>query len=712
MKIPVMIQLQNSENGATALCMMLGYHKRFVPIEEMREVCISSRNGSSPEQIIQAAEQYGLTAELENNVPADRLREMKFPLMIRWKKRYYALIKSIKGELATVVDPASGVYNIEMRKLAALFTGIVITFRENENFRPGGKQETLFSLIGGRLRLLIRPMLRVLILTILCVLLNLLIIRLNKTILDEYMGTNSIAATLFGIFLLAVYFILLLSYVRFSIIKTWVINKNSREISVESGIRLFKKMFRQPMRFFEQYSASDMMSRLDTNISIDHNILQSFVPRLIDAVMSLVYIVYLFMNNYIIAGACVAVVIADILISAKIQEENATASKSMMTRGNIVNASLLNGMNMIDTIISSGTERSFYNRWRTSQLQFNESKTKQIRFSALSNTVSSLSGNILQWIQLFAGAYFVTHGSFTLGSMALFQGILGSMVNALTNCISTANQLQSMRTGIERINDIESRKELEVIPLSAEEAETADKLKGRIKVKDLCYRYNTGDHLALEDVSMEVEPGQMVAVVGTTGCGKSTLLKVLADLYKPESGEVLYDGKKRCEIPDVVFHSSISTVDQEAVMFRDSIYNNIKMWDSSIENYEVILAARDAQIHDRIVREKRNYGTIVKENGRNFSGGELQRFELARALAHEPTLLLLDEFTSALDAITEENAMRAIREKGTTCVIVAHRLSTIKDCSRIYVMDKGKIVQEGTHQELYAQEGLYRELVG
>ncbi|MBR3243156.1 MAG: ATP-binding cassette domain-containing protein [Parasporobacterium sp.] len=712
MKIPVMIQLQNSENGATALCMMLGYHKRFVPIEEMREVCISSRNGSSPEQIAQAAEKYGLTATVENDVPADRLREMEFPLMIRWKKRYYALIKSIKGDIATVVDPASGIYKIKMSKLSVLFTGTVITFRENETFKKEGKQESLFSLIRSRLKPLTRPMVGVIIFTVLCIIINLAITQLNKSILDNYMGKEELSTSTTGVIIIILYIVLMVLYILFSILKTRTVNKTSQKISAESGIGLFKKMIRQPMRFFEQYSAADMISRLDTNVTIDHSILQAFVPSLIDAVMSVVYIAVLFMSNYIIAGICLLLVLFSILISSEIQEKTATASKSMMTKGNIVNASLLNGMNMIDTIISSGTERSFYNMWRSSQLQFNESRMSLIRFSALNNTISSLSGNILQWFQLFAGAYFVAHGSFTLGSMALFQGILGSMINAMTNCISTSNQLQSMRTGIERINDINIRKTQEVIPLSEEEAKTADKLNGRIKATNVCYRYNSGDHLALENVSLEVEPGQMVAIVGSTGCGKSTLLKVLADLYSAESGEILYDGKKRCEIPDVVFHSSISTVDQEAVMFADSIYNNITMWDSGIEHFEVTLAAMDAQIHNRIVREKKDYGAIIKENGRNFSGGELQRFELARALAHEPTLLLLDEFTSALDAITEENAMRAIREKGTTCVIVAHRLSTIKDCDRIYVMDKGKIVQEGKHQELYAQEGLYRKLVG
>ena len=274
----------------------------------------------------------------------------------------------------------------------------------------------------------------------------------------------------------------------------------------------------------------------------------------------------------------------------------------------------------------------------------------------------------------------------------------------------SVNSLQKMRTNIERVADVENRPMREDIPLKP--GMDYDKLKGHIEVKNVNYRYNKGDSLALTDVSLEVKPGQMVAIVGGTGCGKSTLLKVMADLYEAESGEVLYSGLKRSEIPDVVFHSSIVTVDQECVVFEDSVYSNIRMWDDTIEDYEIYLAARDAQIHNRILKDRDGYGTMMKENGSNYSGGELQRMELARALAHEPTLLFLDEFTSALDALTESRVIKSIRDKGTTCVIVAHRLSTIVDCDRIYVMDKGKIIQEGTHSELYAQEGLYRTLIG
>ena len=343
--------------------------------------------------------------------------------------------------------------------------------------------------------------------------------------------------------------------------------------------------------------------------------------------------------------------------------------------------------------------------------QANEGKLRTQYISAVLNFVSGIQGSVLQGIQLFLGAFFVLHGNFTLGSMALFQGILNSMLSSLNNCMSSVNTLQTMRTNIERVNDIMNRESRRYIPLPESECETADKLEGHLSASHVTYRYNKADSPAVDDVSMEVKPGQMVAIVGKTGSGKSTMLKILADLYKAESGEILYSGRPRDEIPDVIFHSSVMTVDQDTMMFEDSVYNNIRMWDNTIENYEVILAARDAQIHDRILNNSKDYGSMIEENGRNYSGGELQRLELARALAHEPTLLFLDEFTSALDALTEDRVIKSIRDKGTTCIIVAHRLSTIVDCDRIYVMDGGKVVQEGTHEELYAQGGLYRELI-
>ena len=536
-------------------------------------------------------------------------------------------------------------------------------------------------------------------------------VSLQKTILDGSIGSTDRAKIVEGYGNIALYISLMIIYVVASIIKMYILSRTSRRNSALSGSILFKKIFHQPLNFFETFSGWEVISRIENNVTLDNSIMNALVPRTIDAFMCVIYIFYLFYYNALIAGVCLVVVAVSIAASTQIQERSAIAARSMTTSDNRVNSSLLNGMNMIDTIKSTGAERDFYNMWHSSQENRNESQITQNRFMALSTLNTSLSGNILQAVQLFMGAWFVVHGSFTLGTMALFQGILGSMITSVNNCISSVDALQNMRTNIERVNDILERETEAPVPLKAEERESAEKLTGHLRAQNLCYRYYTGDELALDHVSIEVNPGEMVAIVGATGCGKSTLLKVLANLYKPESGEVLYDGKKRDKIADVVFHSSVATVDQETVMFEDSIYNNIRMWDSTIENIEVVLATRNAQIYDRIAREHKGYSSVIEENGRNFSGGELQRLELARALAHEPTLLFLDEFTSALDALTEDKAMKALKENGTTCVIVAHRLSTIVDCDRIYVMDHGRIVQVGTHAELYAQDGLYKTLI-
>lgn len=710
MRIPIVIQMRSGENGAAALGMMLGYYGKFVPLEELREVCISSRNGSSPEQMMDAAAGYGLKAKLET--PAvDGLRNMKLPLLVSWKRRYWCVVTSIYRDIISIADPARGEIRMTMEKFAQLYNGTVITLEKGPDFVADGKRESLYSLIRERIQKLRGPILVLVVLTLLCIVINISMVHIQKNILDTYMKPGNMQDTHEGYLALSLYIAALLAYFLFSLAKTGLINSSSRNISAVSGSSLFKKIFDQPLKFFEQYSAGELMARIDNNISLDNSIMRSLVPRIIDAVMTVVYLLTLVKYNPVMAIACFAAIVICLTATLYIQEKNAIASRSMTTSGNMLSTTILNGMSMIDTIKSTGSERSFYNLWRESMTQANEGKLRTQNISAVLNFVSGIQGSVLQGIQLFLGAFFVLHGNFTLGSMALFQGILNSMLSSLNNCMSSVNTLQTMRTNIERVNDIMNRESRRYIPLPESECETADKLEGHLSASHVTYRYNKADSPAVDDVSMEVKPGQMVAIVGKTGSGKSTMLKILADLYKAESGEILYSGRPRDEIPDVIFHSSVMTVDQDIMMFEDSVYNNIRMWDNTIENYEVILAARDAQIHDRILNNSKDYGSMIEENGRNYSGGELQRLELARALAHEPTLLFLDEFTSALDALTEDRVIKSIRDKGTTCIIVAHRLSTIVDCDRIYVMDGGKVVQEGTHEELYAQGGLYRELI-
>lgn len=709
MKIPVVIQMQPGENGAAALCMILGYYRKYVPLGEMREVCISSRNGSSPAQIAQAAAVYGLDAAIEQT-PLDSIPSSPLPLLVTWRKRNYVIIKAIRKGLVSLVDPSSGEYRITWEKFAELYSGTTLTFRPNASFQPGGSRKSMLAIVLERMKPLWKPVGMVGLMTAACIFFNLRMTDIRSQFLDGVLGAEDTGSA--GTVLLLTYLAVLMLYTLIAMLKTRLVNRASRDTSARSGSRLFRKIIDQPMRFFEQYSVGNLISRIDSNLTLDNSMITALVPRLVDAVMTVVYIVHLMTTQSFMASICLLIVILSTVITLAIQEKGAIMAKSMVSNGAVVTSSLLNGMNMIETIKSTGSERDFYNMWYESQARYNQSRGGRIRYSALSSWTFNMSQGLLAAVQLFMGAWFVAHGQMTLGAMAYFQSILNSMITSIHNTLDTTDKLQSMGTDIERVDDIANRDSRPVVPFDEAVYGEPDKLKGSVKASHLCYRYNPGDDLAIRDVSFEVEPGQIVAFVGSTGCGKSTILKMLADLYTPESGEILYDGKRRDEIPDVVFRSSVGTVDQETVMFEDTIYNNISMWDNTIENFEVVMAARDAIIEKRILRNTGNYNAMILENGRNYSGGEQQRLELARALAHEPTLLLLDEFTSALDALTEDKVMKAIKAKGSTCVIVAHRLSTIVDCDRIFVMDQGRIVQQGTHEELYAQEGLYRKLIG
>lgn len=709
MKIPITIQMQPGENGAAALCMMLGYYRRFVPLKEMREHCVSSRNGSSPKQILKAAETYGLNAKTEK-LEISNLRFAKFPIMVLWKRRYYAIIEDINGDLVHIADPAKGEYKITLKKFGTLYSGTAIVFEKSENFTEGGKRESLFSLLKSRLKMIAKSAVLLTILSVLSIFINLAIPEGNKRFLDQFVGAKNFNQTEKLIVEWLLYFFMLALLIC-TMLRTKLIDKTSRDMSAYSGSHLFKKLFAQPMRFFEQYSAGELMSRFESNIKLDNSVIKTLVPRAIDAFMTFFYLTILLMYNPIITGICVLLYLVHIVISLKIQEKTAINARSLATNSGTLDSSILNGMNMMDTIISSGAERRFYNMWHDAQQQKFDSRKDGYKLTALSAFASNINNYLTQAVQLFVGAYFILDGSMTLGVLSLFQSYLNNFKTSTNNCLDSMNSLQTMRTNIERINDITDRETRKPRPLFEQESENVGKLTGKLKAEHVTFRYNPGDPPAVDDVSLEVLPGQMIALVGSTGCGKSTLLKILSDLYSPSEGKILYGGKTREEIPDVIFHTSVMTVDQETVMFEDTIHSNIRMWDKTIENFEVILAAKDAQIHERIMRDPQEYGAMISENGSNFSGGELQRLELARALSHEPTILLLDEFTSALDALTEDRVIKALRDKGTTCIIVAHRLSAIVDCDQIYVMDKGRVIQHGTHNELYNQEGLYRSLI-
>lgn len=684
---------------------MLAYHKKYVSLQQILEICAPNRSGIHPRLFCAAAKHFGLEASAEA-IPVDRLRQQTLPLAVLWKKKYYVILKKITAGRVVVVDPAKGEYSVTPEKFQKEYAGTAIVMKPGKDFTPGGKKVSLWQLLAKRFQGYQKAIWIVLLLNLVSTGIHLLMLHLTRFTLDVTMDTADpwpYEQLLFAMGLL------LILGTGASILNFLSLSGTSRRMAAKSGSSLYKHLLRLPMPFFEQHSAGDLIERVSRNIQLDHSLLQRFFPRIVDGVMMFFYLFMMFSYEVTLAAVCVAVEILYILLSMWIQQKRSLVLKSEVASSGNLNASLLNGLGMIETIKTTGSERRFFSLWHSNQQAFFHHRHITHRLNVLSSVVTNIHSVLTSAFLLTAGAYFIIQGRFTLGMLSVFQTVLGNARSSLNNCMSTINSLQSMQTNMERVEDITSRPVKEEVPLP--EDAKPDKLRGAVRLEHVSYRYAKGDPLAVDDVSFEVKPGQMVALVGASGCGKSTLLKLIADMYEPLTGTIYYDGSARDRIPDVVFHASVASVDQETVMFEDSIRNNLKMWDHTVANFEMILAARDAHIHNRIMEERKKYYSPIKENGRNFSGGELQRLELARALAQESPLLLLDEFTSALDALTEAQVFQSIRDKRTTCVIVAHRLSTIVECDHIIVLDKGRIVQQGTHAQLIQTDGLYKDLV-
>jgi ABC-type bacteriocin/lantibiotic exporter with double-glycine peptidase domain len=704
MKIPVVMQMHSGENGIAMVATMLLCYKKYVSFEELRKTCTVSRNGMSVNALCSAAESYGLMTETAA-LDLEALRKEKKPVVVCWKKKYFAIVKKISRNKVSLVDPAKGAYTIRLEDFQKKYTGTAIRFWPGPQFQPGGHQKSTVQILYDRVKDYKFALILTILLNSLVVLLGTYQVTARKNMIDDVMTGGNLArywpltATLIG---------LALAIFLLNSIKLIQLYSVSRSMSASSGGRLFRKLFALPIRFYEQNSKGELLERIETNTSLDNSLISSLVPKVVNSVMTFFYFGLMLQYNVVVALICIFVEVFFILLTVAIQRRNAIIQRSVNASSGAMNTSLINGMSVIETIKATGSERQFFGMWSSTQQSYQEDQHVTVRLTAIASMTETIHSITTSAVLLFLGTYFVMIGQITLGMLTAFQSIYNTMSSSLQSMLSTANTMQKMRTSIERIEDINAREAVPEIPLGEEEP---DKLKGIIEVDHVSYCYNNGDRRALDDISFTVGQREMVALVGASGCGKSTLMKILSGMYEPTEGTVRYDGKERKEIPDVVFHGSLACVDQEVMLFEDTVSNNIRMWDDTISDFEMILAARDAQIYDRITREREGFDAAVQENGRNFSGGERQRLELSRALSLETSILLLDEFTSALDSLTEQKVFDAIRNKGVSCIIAAHRLSTVIQCDKIIVMDKGRIVEMGTHEELYRANGIYHKLI-
>ncbi|MBP9988539.1 MAG: ATP-binding cassette domain-containing protein, partial [Ruminococcus sp.] len=397
------------------------------------------------------------------------------------------------------------------------------------------------------------------------------------------------------------------------------------------------------------------------------------------------------------------------VVSDYISKKRVNITRVSMRDSAKLSAVTVSGIEMIETIKSSGAENGFFSKWAGHQASVNSQKIKFLKLDKYLGMIPKFVSSIANDAVLILGVMLTMQGEFTIGMIMAFQGFLSSFISPVQTFINAGQTIQEMRTKMERIEDV---MEYPVDDVFADDTDDSDgKLSGKVELKNVTFGYSPLAEPLIRDFNLKLEPGKMVAIVGGSGCGKSTMSKLISGIYKPWSGDILFDGKKMSEISKSVFRGSLAVVDQEVVLFEDTIANNIKMWDDSIEDFEMILAARDAQLHEDIMQRPMGYQSKLLEGGKDFSGGQRQRLEIARVLAQDPTIIILDEATSALDARTEYEVVNSIRERGVTCIVIAHRLSTIRSADEILVMNEGLVVERGTHKELMENGKCYRELV-
>lgn len=708
-RTPTILQMEAAECGAAALGIVLAYHGRVVPLEELRAACGVSRDGSNPANILKAARTYGLEAS-ECQLEPDDLAKQPPPAIVFWNFNHFLVVEGHGPKRWYLNDPATGPRVVSAQEFSDSFTGLTLIFQKTAAFRTGGARPGLLRALWQRCGGAGEDLLFLLLAGLALVVPGLIIPTFAKIFVDDVLVAGNegwVRPLLLGMGLTAL-LRLGLTYVR----QSRLLGLEAR-VSVRGSADFFAHVLRLPMEFFAQRYPAEVAGRFYLNYFLGRALAGEMPTALLNLLTVGFFALLMLLYDVWLTALVVGLALLNLLCLRAVSRRRRDLHLRLLAEEGKLAGVTMGGLQSIESLKASGGESDFFSVWAGHKTRAANAQLELGFTTLFLSVVPALLTGLNTMSVLALGGLRVMQGEMTIGDLVAFQSLAVSFQEPISSLLSVGQSLGEVEGIVTRLNDVQNYPEDPAIagPIQALALGAPVKLTGALELRNVTFGYNRLEAPLIQDFSLTLGPGSRVALVGGSGSGKSTISRLITGLYQPWSGEILYDGRPRSAVPRATLAGSLALVDQEIVLFEGTVRENLTLWDATVAEPDVVQAGKDAAIHDVINGRPGGYDSKVEEAGANFSGGQRQRLEIARALCGKPSLLVLDEATASLDAVTERIIDGHLRRRGCTCVIIAHRLSTIRDCDEIIVLERGRVVQRGTHQQLSAVPGAYRELI-
>jgi NHLM bacteriocin system ABC transporter peptidase/ATP-binding protein len=709
-KVPTVLQMESVECGAAALSIILGHFGKFVPLEKLRIACGVSRDGLKATNIIKAAKEYGLESKGYAK-SIEKLMQIKTPAIIFWNFNHFLVLEGFTKNKVYLSDPAQGRYTVTHQEFDDAYTGVVLTFETTEKFEKGNEKRGLMASLASRIKYSKQSIFFIILASLFLVIPGLVIPSFLKVFIDKYL-VNNFSGFVMPLLLIMAGILIVNSVLVY--IQQYFLLKLETKLALATSSKFLWHVFHLPIAFFTQRYSGEIGNRVSLNDKVAKLLSGDLANAALNVIVVIFYALLMFSYDVILTLVGITMAVINIVILQYVSRARKDGNRQLTNETGKLLGTTTSGISMIETLKASGRENDFFTNWIGYLAKVTNAQQELGWLSTRLNTIPPLLTSLTTSAILGIGALRIMDGQMTLGALVAFTYLMNNFINPVNQLVSVGAMLHETESDMSRIDDVmnyevdnQFREENAVQPKSS----TQNKLVGYFEMDNVTFGYNPTIPPLIEKFSLKLKPGSRVALVGGSGSGKSTVAKIASGLYDPWDGKVLLDGRSRKEIPRNIITESLSVIDQDVLVFNGTINENIAFWDTLIPEKNIVQSARDAAIHDVIAARNDAYDSKVMEGGANFSGGQRQRLEIARALVSNPSILVMDEATSALDPATEKMVMDNIKRRGCTCLIVAHRLSTIMDCDEIIVMEFGKIVERGTHQELMSMNGVYSQLI-